>query len=344
MKLLLGSFCHFQKESIFLEKTFHNCRVLSKNLFKQHICHHFYKKSINKTKNIKIRSSDNLKNQHQDFNIERFKTRLNVKCCVVFICLTQITAKISLNCLQKDLPYSRPAFLFTIPFPAIIICIICFEYLLFKKTGPKVMTYSKIIDIILLIIFTGEWITIVCLYYLNSSLITYNPKLDYSNIDIGIIPILTFIDFAWRMVFLLFLVQSWKLIIIPPIILMSLLIAFGSLVSPAFIAFILIFGLLEMAYIVSMLYCLDRFKWEEIFMNTQQERWMQINQFILNNIPENIVILDLEDHVDFVSNNCQSFMQRSHLSQDPKDLFLNIVDLHHQPETESQNPLNVKFI
>jgi len=87
-----------------------------------------------------------------------------------------------------------------------------------------------------------------------------------------------------------------------------------------------------------MMYFLDKIKWKEVFTNTQQERWMKINQFVLNNIPENIVILELGGEVNFVSEYCQGFMRKSHLSQNPHDLFTNITDLSQQPKSEPSSP------
>ena len=79
-------------------------------------------------------------------------------------------------------------------------------------------------------------------------------------------------------------------------------------------------------------------------MNAQQEMWTQINQFVLNNIPENIIILDLSGEVNFISDYCQSFMQKSHLSQNTREFFVNIIELYQQPETEPSSPSHVKFV
>jgi len=74
---------------------------------------------------------------------------------------------------------------------------------------------------------------------------------------------------------------------------------------------------------------------------TMQERWIQINDFILNNIPENIVILELGGEVNFVSDYCKAFMRKAHLSQNAQDLFTNIQDLNLLPEAELSSPSNV---
>ena len=101
----------------------------------------------------------------------------------------------------------------------------------------------------------------------------------------------------------------------------------------------LLFGIPPVIHTVILLYFLDKVKWREVFTNTHQERWMHINQFVLNNIPENIIILDVGGQVNFVSDYCKVFMKKMHLSQDPKELFSHINDLSQQqpePETVSE--------
>ena len=88
------------------------------------------------------------------------------------------------------------------------------------------MKYSKLIDIILLIVFTTGWIVLVSVQLIG------RPSLN-------IITVILFIDFAWKTLFLLFLAQGWKLIIIPPTIVMSLVIGFGINYYPGWTVYIL---------------------------------------------------------------------------------------------------------
>jgi len=39
-----------------------------------------------------------------------------------------------------------------------MIAVIAIEYILFKKIGPKMAKYANLVDVILLVIFIGDWI------------------------------------------------------------------------------------------------------------------------------------------------------------------------------------------
>jgi len=276
----------------------------------------------------------NLQNRNHDFNIERFKTRLTAKFCVVFVAVTQIIIRITLAIILKNvsnatyISYYLSSFLF-----AIIAGTVCGEYLVFRKIGPKIMNYSKYIDIILLVTFTAEWMTTLVIT------LTRTPSIKNGVVDL--ISVFGFTGFAWRVIFLLFLIQDWKLIIIPPVSAFGLVIGFAIYYYNGFTWLILVTALPQVVYVVLMIYFQDRIRWKEVFTNVQQERWMQVNDFILNNIPENILILELGGEVKFVSDYCKSFMRRLHVTQDPKDLFANIKDLNLQPDTEPSSPSNV---
>ncbi len=99
-----------------------------------------------------------------------------------------------------------------------------------------------------------------------------------------------------------------------------------------------------MLYIVILYYIEDRMKWGMIVVNMHQEKWMQINDFILNNIPENIMILDLQGQTKFISDYCKSFLRKCHLSLDTQELFQKIKDLSEQPPTEPTSPTFVTLL
>lgn len=124
---------------------------------------------------------------------------------------------------------------------------------------------------------------------------------------------------------------------------MGLVIGFAIHYATTEPIFVLLRGVPQLFYTIMMLYFLDKTKWKEILTNAQQEKWMKINDFVLNNIPENIVILELGGEVTFVSDYCRAFMRKTHLSQNPRDLFSNIRELYQQPETEPSSPSNVIF-
>jgi len=178
------------------------------------------------------------------------------------------------------------------------------------------MNYSQIIDVILLIFFTAEWMIAVWIGF--ATIIGTNLH------ALSVVSTFIFTGFQWRILFLLFLVQSWILLAIPPTLALSLTIGFIlHFAAPAPI-FIVLRGGFQIVYIIIMIYFLDKIKWKEVLTNSQQERWIKINDFVLNNIPENIVILEFGGEVTFVSDYCKDFMCKVHLSENPRDLFTDI--------------------
>jgi len=275
-----------------------------------------------------------LRNRNHDFNIERFKTRLMAKFCVVFVAVSQIILRLITIFTENQLPgTTQTLYYISIPLLGLMAFIICLEYLIYRRIGPRIMNYSKLIDVILLITFTAEWL--VTLSISMSRLASTNPP------ALPLPSMYGLSSFGWRTIFLLFLIQSWKLIIIPPTLAMGMAMGYVVHYANNGVIFHFLRGIPQVVYVIMMLYFQDKIKWREVFTNAQQEKWMQINDFILNNIPENIVILELGGQVRFVSEYCRSFMKKTHLSQNPKDLFVNIKDLIQQPDTEPSSPSNV---
>jgi len=275
-------------------------------------------------------------NKTHDFNVERFRIRLAAKFCVVFVAFTQIILRTITVILDSSLgPKSKLAYYVSIPLFGVIAFIVCFEYFMFRKIGPKVMNYSKVIDIFLLITFTAEWLT---------TLIIVLSRISSSGIGVTQLDaVFGFTNFGWRTIFLLFLIQNWILISIPPATALALTIGYVLHYKPEGAIFTLIVGGPQIIYVVMMLYFQDRIKWREVFTNVHQEKWMKINDFILNNIPENIIIMELGGGVKLVSDYCKSFMRKIHLSTNPRDLFVNIKDLYQQPESEPSSPSSVSY-
>jgi len=85
--------------------------------------------------------------------------------------------------------------------------------------------------------------------------------------------------------------------------------------------------------VVLVFYCEDKIKWKMIWINLEQEKWMQVENFILNNIPENIMILNVKGEVRFISDYCQSFIQKcQNPSLRTKDFLNKIRDLKQDDE------------
>jgi len=98
-----------------------------------------------------------------------------------------------------------------------MIVIISLEYFLFKKKGQYVIKYSNLVDLTLLVLFIGDWIS-----FLLSSLY----KMEQMNPPSFKLPaLLGFAAFSWRTLLVTLLVQKWQLKIIAPVMATCLVIA-----------------------------------------------------------------------------------------------------------------------
>jgi len=135
------------------------------------------------------------------------------------------------------------------------------------------------------------------------------------------------------------LVQYWQLKIIPPVLALSVIMGYSIYYAPHNLASLLIRGITQMIYTAVLFYFEEKIKWSMVWVNLQQEKWMQVNDFILNNIPENIMILDLDGGVKFLSDYCKSFLEKCHIfSLDTKILYQKIQDLTEQQSTTPSSP------
>jgi len=131
------------------------------------------------------------------------------------------------------------------------------------------------------------------------------------------------------------IVQKWWLKIIPPCIATIVAGVYGIIYTPNILFNNLVRSGFQLFNIIVIMYCEDKIKWRMIWTNLQQEKWMQVNDFILNNIPENIMILDFKGEVKFMSDYCKAFMKKWNLSvETTEDLFGKIRDLeeHYEPD------------
>jgi len=272
----------------------------------------------------------------RDVDLDRFQCRLTARLCVIFIAITQIGLRLLLVFAEPGLSQdSKISYLTSLPFLIVASLIVGIEFFLFKRIGSKIVKYSFVVDLLLLGIFLGEWVS-----NLNASLVKIKLKQPPS---FGVTALLGFTSFSWRTQIQPFIVQYWQLKIIPPVVAFGLVIGYSIVYDPEETVFTLCRGLLQVAYVIVLFYFEDKIQWKVLLANMQQERWVQINDFILNNIPENIAILDLEGHVKFTSDYLKAFMERCRCSQDLKEFFLKIRDLQQQADSDTSSSVSVVF-
>jgi len=137
------------------------------------------------------------------------------------------------------------------------------------------------------------------------------------------------------------IVQKWWLKIVPPVVATLVISGYTIYYTPGLAVEIIIRMGVQLFNIVIIICCENKLKWRMIWTNLHREKWIQVNNFILNNIPENIMILDVKGDIKFISDSCKAFMEKLKSSPDtpPQEFFENIRDLHQQfePETPSRS-------
>ena len=267
--------------------------------------------------------------QKQNFDLERFKARLTARLCVVYIAVTQIALRLFLAFAEPGLSkQSQITFFISTVFMAGAAFVVCFEYFLFKRLGPKIVHYSFLVDLALLTIFTTEWLTTMI-----SSLSRVNTDTDPPSF--GISAVLGFTTFSWRTIFQTFIVQNWFLKILSPISVLSVIIGYNIYYDSSKILYILLRGGFQIINVALLFYFEDKIKLKMILTSMHQEKWMQINEFILNSVPENILILDTAGQPKFISDYFKYFMEKCRCSPNINEFFEKVQDLQQQLDLNS---------
>ncbi len=258
-----------------------------------------------------------------DFNMEHFRIRRTATVGIVLVCLLLYVPRLPAAIANSTIPHKARVLIYInlIP-PTVMILIVALEYFLSKKLGPKIIRYATIFDVALLAAFTADWI-IILLASLDKI-----QKEDPVCFQVG--ALFGFISFSWRALMVTLLVQNWLLKIIPLAATACLTIGYAIYYSPHTILFTLLSGITQLIIMIIIIYTDDKVKWRMLWANIQKDKWMQVNNFILNSIPENIIILDVSGETKFISDSCQSFVKSCHLSLDIKEFFNNVRELHQQ--------------
>lgn len=80
--------------------------------------------------------------------------------------------------------------------------------------------------------------------------------------------------------------------------------------TPKWTAMILVRGLLQIVYVICIWYFEQKINLKLLLSNLHQEKWLEMNQFILNNVPEKIAILDWDGQVKFMSDYLKTFIDK----------------------------------
>ncbi len=258
-----------------------------------------------------------------ELSLKQYQIRGQAKFCIGLIFLIQFILRSLAAFLDSSLtPTSRLFTQIALIFPVIICFIIALEYFLFKKRGPSIIKYSKAVDIILLLLFMADWILMVI------STLYRVQQTDSPSFKIG--ALYGFTSFSWRTLIITLVAQKWQIKMMAPVAVFILVTGYALHYAPGNSVFLLMRAFAQIFNLALLVYFGDKMKWKIMWISMRQEKWMEVNNFILNNIPENIMILDFKGEAKFVSNYCQGFLDKHHLSLENKDLFRKIKNLQQQ--------------
>jgi len=266
-----------------------------------------------------------------DFNMEHFRIRLTARLGIILVCLVQYIPRFASVIANATLPSkTRTIAIVGLPFPLLMTLVILLEYFLYKKLGAGIVKYTKLVDFMLLIFFMGDWLTLL--------IGTLNRTLATTPVSFQVGTFLGFTSFSWRTLMVTIIVEKWQIKILPPGIALSVATGYAIHYSPATVLYTLLGAISQLLSIIIIIYCEDKVKWKMIRALIQKERWMQVNNFILNSLPENIMVLNLNGETKFMSEYFLSFMKKCQLPLDTQGFFKRVQDLHQQQQQSEVNP------
>jgi len=97
------------------------------------------------------------------------------------------------------------------------------------------------------------------------------------------------------------IVQKWQLKIIVPAIAVVISTGYAIHYITGTIVFTMVTAVTQILNIIIIVYFEDKVKWKMVSANIQKDKWMQVNNFILDSLPENIMILGTNGEAKFIS-------------------------------------------
>jgi len=259
--------------------------------------------------------------QNTKTELEQFETRLKARIFLLFIYVTQVGQRTYFVTNEKgQTPASIDGYETSFPFLGALIAIVLSEALLYKKLGTRILKYANFISAFFFLVATAEWLITLYAGLLKS-------------IQIGTVhgynvpAIFGFTSFSWRIMMQAFIVQTWYLRSVAPTAAYLMTIGYGLHLTPKWTAMILVRGLLQIVYVICIWYFEQKINLKLLLSNLRQEKWLEVNQFILNNVPEKIAILDWDGQVKFMSDYLKTFIDKYDFASGFSTLCKEIKDL-----------------
>lgn len=267
-------------------------------------------------------------NNSKNSQLDEFRIRLNAHLFNLFIFIGLAGERIYFNAADSSYPkLTHMLYLITIGLSCTLTAIIGVEYLLYIKLKAQVLKYVKLVDAALITFFLAEWMVTLALVFFHED------SKGQSQFRISLIFGVT--SFSWRSLIQIIIIRRWQLRIFAPLCVYIFCIVMAIRREPESISFILVKSFTQIAYMALIFYFEERMRFRLSIINLQQGTWLEINEFILNNIPENIAIFNMDGNVRFVSDQLKQLTHKYGYSDDVKTFFKEIEYLSQQDESSS---------
>jgi len=270
----------------------------------------------------------NITGKSTSTKIERYKNQLHLRLCALLIFIVQGGLRLyALLMAQTESRLAIIIYITTFVLLLLIMILITMEYVLYKHLKYKTLKYSKVIDGIFFVFFLAEWVATITL-----------PLADFDfreGSTLKIHAIWTYAAFGWRILLQNFIIHRWYLKIITPLLANAVLVGLGTYYEADVATYILLRGISHTLFIALILYFDNKVSLGLMLTNLHQAQWIQVSEFILDHLPENLAIFDLNGETQYLSAYLLEFMRKSKCADDVEKFFENIHDLqgYENPDT-----------
>lgn len=259
-------------------------------------------------------------------NVRYFRIRIITRLLAIFIFMTLALQRLIIYFTKINIvEISDEYFWISLPLMLVLTLIIIAKYALYRRIGTRIFRYTILIDLAFTVIFMVDWVILLRRHLDQSESGDYRYSLA---------SIVSLLGFSWRTLVQILMAQHWIFKIIPSLCAYIYVISFAVMHQPDFASYILLVGIFQVLYVVLIFYFDHKVHFRLLIGNLKQEQWLHLNEFILNNIPENIVIMDVNGTCKFINEHFKKMMTLRNRSVDPKQFFKKIKNLQRQVHLE----------
>jgi len=264
--------------------------------------------------------------------LEQFSNRLKFRLFAILMFIGQVAVRLYSLLKSESTPLLNTLYIIAFASLLCLIAIIALEYTLYKKLGPKILRYTKIIDGLFFVFFYFEWMIALAI---PTTVPTY-----HNGPYVKMVTAFLYTSFCWRTLLQNIIIHQWQLRILTPLSGTLFIAAFSIYYDPNNTTVILSRGISQIVFIISILYFENKMSLNLLLANLKQAQWMQVSEFILDSIPENIAIFDLNGETKYLSAYFLQLLQQSDCPNNIDKFFGGIKNLRKHEPTETSFLLN----